>query len=133
MRREEAFLFYKVLVDDSSDYSARSHVSVGLCMYADTNESSFFWLLTLPLPVSLCSLTFSNFCVSSLFIDLFDNARGRVESLFLVGAPDRRAACSRSFPWRGEGERIWAHKGRLAPGAGSLFSRQQAWMRSALG
>lgn len=50
--------------------------------------------------LSHCSLTFCNFCVSSLVIELFDNTRRRVESLFLVGALDRGAACFRVFPWR---------------------------------
>lgn len=45
--------------------------------------------------VCLYSLTFCTyFCECSLFIEQFDNARQRVAPLFLVGAPDRGAACS---------------------------------------
>jgi len=55
--------------------------------------------------------------VSSQFIELFDNARGRVESLFLVGAPDRGAACLGSHPGEERGERRHRKAGSpLGPG-----------------
>lgn len=88
-------------------------------------------LCSFPSPcLCLYSLTYCNFCVRSLFIELFDNVRRRVGSLFLVAAPDRGAACSGSSPGEERGEQ--GQKGRLTPGAGSLFSHQQAGMRSAL-
>lgn len=77
MWTEEAFLFYEVCVDDQSsspNYTAKSHVCVCTLIEMRVLSSGSF---------PSASLTFCNFCVSCLFIEWFDNARGRVESLFL--------------------------------------------------
>lgn len=92
------FLFNKVCGDDqpsSPNDAAKSHGCQGLCLIQIQVLSSGSFPSAC---LSLCSLTLWNFSMSSLFIELFDNDRGRVESLFLVGASDRGAACLGSYP-----------------------------------
>lgn len=124
VQREEFFsLFNKVLVDDQSsspNYAAKSHVCVALCVCVIQmrvlSSGSFS-----PLPVRLFARPLSvTFCESSLFIELFDNAWGRVEALFLVGAPDRGAACLGSYP--GEERGSVGTKRQDHPWGPALFS-----------
>lgn len=86
----------KKLVHDQSSSTSKSHLLI-MCV-----SGGLVYVLSFPSTcLSLYTLTYCNFCV---FVPRLFNARRRVESLFLVGAPDRGTACSGSSPWRGERE-----------------------------